>query len=286
VIDQLRGVRFPEALVVVAIGAMAVGVAVTADALVEAARATPGTEAMDWTDRLLLGLWSFRLEHTLWFTAGVVLLWWTVVRERPLPVRAADAARLAGGLATGYMLLAAAVILGATVVAGSGSVGSGAAEVTFDGRERLLTWLLQLSTGAAAGAVWALAAVSLGDPRRTTAGAGEDGVSPAPEQDREPWDAAREPRAEPEPQLTELDDEPPPPPPPVPLRPKPASEPAEAPRAAPATAYGRARRVFEERLAFSPRRDDAKQLLDQIARAEDEGRPDEAGRLADRLADM
>jgi hypothetical protein len=44
--------------------------------------------------------------------------------------------------------------------------------------------------------------------------------------------------------------------------------------------------VFDERLAFSPRRDDARLLLEQIARAEQEGRTDEASRLAERLAGM
>jgi hypothetical protein len=283
VIDQLRGVRFADAVVAVAVGGMVVGVAVTADALVEAARATTGTESMDWTDRLLLGLWSFRLEHTLWFTAGLVLLWYTVVRERDLRAEVVDVARLAGGLATGYMLLAAAVVLGATVVAGLGSVGSGAAEVTFDGRERVLTWLLQLSTAAAAGGIWALAAVTLGEADVVAVRA-EDEDAPFDDGEPPPQAPPSEPR---EPHLSELAEVPLPPPPPVPLRPEPVPErPAEVPRASPPTAYNRARRTFEERLAFSPRRDDAKQLLEQIARAEREGRTDEASRLAERLTEM
>ena len=40
-----------------------------ATALVEAARSTPGASLLDWYDRLLLGLWEFRIEHTVWFTA-------------------------------------------------------------------------------------------------------------------------------------------------------------------------------------------------------------------------
>jgi hypothetical protein len=281
VIDRLRCLRFGDALVAVAVAAMVAGVAVTADALVEAARATPGTDSMAWTDRLLLGLWSFRLEHTLWFTAGVVLLWHAVVRERDLHPQVVDAARLAGGLATGYMLLAGAVVLGATFVAGTGSVGAGAAAVSFDGRERFLTWLLQLTTAAAAGAIWALAAAALGEPGRVAV-RGADGAGFDESEPRE------QPRPDvPAPHLTELADEPLPPPPPVPLRPEPVAEPpVEAPRAGLSTTYGRARRVFEERLAYSPHRDDAKRLLEQIARAEHEGNADEASRLAERLAAM
>jgi predicted RND superfamily exporter protein len=65
-------VAFPT---VAALGLVAAGLVVTGDGLVSAAKQTPGSSAMDWNDRLLLGLWSFRLEHTLWFTLGLVLLW-------------------------------------------------------------------------------------------------------------------------------------------------------------------------------------------------------------------
>jgi hypothetical protein len=285
VIEQLRGVRLADALLAVAIAAIVAGIAVTADGLVQAARATPGTDSMDWTDRLLLGLWSFRLEHTLWFTAGLVLLWHTVVRERDLRARAVDVARLAGGLATGYMLLAAAVVLGATVVAGIGAVGAGAAEVTFDGRERVLTWLLQATTGVAAGTIWALAAAALGEA---------DAIAVRTEPQERPFGEEAESASGPPqpaavaPKPAELTDEPLPPPPPVPLRREQpvADAPAEPARPAATTIYGRARRTFEERLAFSPRRDDARALLDQIARAERDGNTDEAKRLADRLGKM
>jgi len=40
----------------------------------------------------------------------------------------------------------------------------------------------------------------------------------------------------------------------------------------------RARRVFEERLSFSPRRADARALLEQVLNAERAGRIDEASR--------
>jgi hypothetical protein len=180
------------------------------------------------------------------------------------------------------MLLACAVVLGATFVAGTGSVGAGATAVSFDGRERILTWLLQLTTAAGAGAIWALAAVALGEPGRVAVRRADDDVTSDESEPRE------QPRPDvPAPHLTELADEPLPPPAPVPLRPEPVVErPVEAPRSGPSTTYGRARRVFEERLAYSPQRDDAKRLLEQIARAEQEGNADEASRLAERLAAM
>jgi hypothetical protein len=281
VIDRLRGIRVADALVIVSAALMVTGIAVTADALVDAAQATPGTDDMPWADRLLLGLWSFRIEHTLWFTVGVLLLWHTVLREQAVRAEFVDVARLAGGVAIGYMLLAAAVVLGSTLVAATGAVGAGNAEVTFDGRERLLTWLLQVATAGTAGTIWALAAATVGEPGRVRIRAEDEDMpfgEPLPE------------RAEP--QHRDADAvgdlaEPLPLPPPLPFRPEPvAAPPAEPVQPGPVTAYGSARRLFEERLAFSPRRDDAKRLLDQIARAEREGRSDEASRLADRLAEM
>ena len=84
---------------------------------------------------------------------------------------------------------------------------------------------------------------------------------------------------------------PPPPPPPVPLRtpaPEPAPPPAPAP-AAPVRVASQAelaRRVYQERLAYSPARDRAKQLLDEIARAEREGRDDDLAGLMAQLEAM
>jgi outer membrane biosynthesis protein TonB len=104
-----------------------------------------------------------------------------------------------------------------------------------------------------------------------------------------------------DPDLVELSDAPPTPPAPVPLHrnePEPEIEPEPAPppvpRAAPltpqpsadpkpATTSATAQRVFQERLAYSPKRDEARRLLDEIARAEREGRDDDAAALAAQL---
>jgi hypothetical protein len=51
----------------------------------------------------------------------------------------------------------------------------------------------------------------------------------------------------------------------------------------PATTSATAQRVFQERLAYSPKRDEARRLLDEIARAEREGREDDAAALAAQL---
>jgi hypothetical protein len=51
----------------------------------------------------------------------------------------------------------------------------------------------------------------------------------------------------------------------------------------PATTSATAQRVFQERLAYSPKRDEARRLLDEIARAEREGRDDDAAALAAQL---
>ena len=55
---------------------------------------------------------------------------------------------------------------------------------------------------------------------------------------------------------------------------------------APATPSMRARRAFEERLSFSPKRADAEALLEQVVNAERAGRMDEAESLANRLGAM
>jgi hypothetical protein len=52
---------------------------------------------------------------------------------------------------------------------------------------------------------------------------------------------------------------------------------------APATTSATAQRVFQERLAYSPKRDEARRLLEEIARAEREGRADDAAALAAQL---
>jgi hypothetical protein len=245
---------------------------------------------MDWNDRLLLGLWSFRLEHTLWFTLGLVLLWLALAWGATLAGCAPELARLVGGVAVGFVLLAAAVVIGSTIVAISGSIGGGVLEVVYTRDQRIFTWLLQASTAAALIVTWSLAGTRLGEraPLTTTDGAADRLTDDDGEVD-------------PDPDLVELSDAPPTPPAPVPLhrnesesQPKPEPAPPPVPRAAPvtpqapadakpATTSATAQRVFQERLAYSPKRDEARRLLDEIARAEREGRDDDAAALAAQL---
>ena len=275
-IDRVRDLRYADALAAAGLGLVAAGLVVTGDGLVSAAQRTPGSSVMSWNDRLLLGLWSFRLEHALWFTLGLVLLWAALAMDARVGGQADRVARLAGGVAIGFVLLAAAVVAGSTVVALAGSVGSGALEVTFSRNQRIFTWLLQLSSAAALSVTWLLAGTRLGErfvPATTIAATADE----FDDLDDDPDDG-----------LAELSAEPPPPPPPVPLRdpaPLPAAEVAVA-AAAPATPAAAARRVFAERLAYSPKREDAKRLLDEIARAEREGRDEDVASLAAQIDAM
>jgi len=288
VIERARTASFADALAAAALGLVAAGLVVTGDGLVSAAKQTPGSSAMDWNDRLLLGLWSFRLEHTLWFTLGLVLLWLALAWGATLDGRAPELARLVGGVAVGFVLLAAAVVIGSTIVAISGSIGGGVLEVVYTRDERIFTWLLQASTAAALIVTWSLAGTRLGERAPLTA---TDGAA----------DRLSDDDGEVDPDLVELSDAPPTPPAPVPLHrnePEPEIEPEPAPppvpRAAPltpqpsadpkpATTSATAQRVFQERLAYSPKRDEARRLLDEIARAEREGREDDAAALAAQL---
>lgn len=280
-IERVRGICFADALSLAGVGLSVAGAVVTGDGLVAAAQRSPTAATMNWHDRLLLGLWTFRLEHTLWFTLGLVVLWVGLGLGGRIGSHTEQAARLVGGVAIGYLLLAAAVLAGSTLVAASGSVGSGV-EASFTGRERLATWLLQLATAGALSLVWALAGGRLGE--RFVLGA----AVPAD--------------VEPDGQGVDLDEEEEPEPlgapPPAPL-PPPAVHPGAAaaldaraqlgqtPQASePPTPAVRARRLFEERLSFSPRRDDARKLVDQVLAAERAGRLDEATSLADKLAAM
>jgi hypothetical protein len=289
VIERARTASFADALAAAALGLVAAGLVVTGDGLVSAAKQTPGSSAMHWNDRLLLGLWSFRLEHTLWFTLGLVLLWLALAWGATLEGRAPELARLVGGVAVGFALLAAAVVIGSTIVAISGSIGSGVLEVVYTRDQRIFTWLLQASTAAALIVTWLLAGTRLGERAPLTAAVEAADDRPS-HHDREVV-----------PDLVELSNAPPTPPAPVPLhRNQPApeidSEPAQppVPGAAPvtpqppadpkpATTSATAQRVFQERLAYSPKRDEARRLLDEIARAEREGRDDDAAALAAQL---
>jgi hypothetical protein len=276
VIERVRGLGFADALGLAALGLTAAGLIVTGDGLVTAARATPGSSVMSWSDRLLLGLWSFRLEHTLWFTIGLLLLWLALGLGATFEGRADEAARAAGGVAVGFVLLAAAVVAGSTIVAISGSVGSGALQVTPSNQARFFTWLLQASSAAALSVAWLVAGSRLGE-RFTFAQAAVDVVAPEDDED------------EPASGLEELSDLPTEPPPPVPLPERPAPRPvavADAPpaAAAPDTAAGRAQRVYQERLAYSPHRDEARRLIEELRTAEREGRADDVEQLAARIS--
>ena len=293
-IERARTASFADALAAAALGLVAAGLVVTGDGLVSAAKQTPGSSAMDWNDRLLLGLWSFRLEHTLWFTLGLVLLWLALAWGASLEGRAPELARLTGGVAVGFVLLAAAVVIGSTIVAISGSVGGGVLQVVYTRDQRIFTWLLQVSTAAALIVTWLLAGTRLGERAPLTAAEGASAAEDPATQDGEL-----------DPDLVELSDAPPTPPAPVPLHrnePEPGpvpeiepepEQPAPVPRAAPvtrqppsqapATTSATAQRVFQERLAYSPKRDEARRLLEEIARAEREGRADDAAALAAQL---
>jgi hypothetical protein len=288
VIERARTASFADALAAAALGLVAAGLVVTGDGLVSAAKQTPGSSAMDWNDRLLLGLWSFRLEHTLWFTLGLVLLWLALAWGATLDGRAPELARLVGGVAVGFVLLAAAVVIGSTIVAISGSIGGGVLEVVYTRDQRIFTWLLQASTAVALIVTWSLAGTRLGERAPLTA---TDGAA----------DRLTDDDGEVDPDLVELSDAPPTPPAPVPLHrnePEPEIEPEPAPPPVPrdapltpqpsadpkpATTSATAQRVFQERLAYSPKRDEARRLLDEIARAEREGRDDDAAALAAQL---
>jgi hypothetical protein len=273
---RLREVPVADAVGLAGLGMLLVGVAVTVEALIEAARSTPNASLLDWYDRLGLGLWEFRIEHTVWFTAGLLVLWWALSRGADLSGWATHAGRLAGGLAVGYALVGAAMVIASTAIALRGGVGSGPAEVTFSTRERTLVWLLQVVTGLGAGLTWALVAARLPD----------DVAPPPPDPDE---------NEEPEPSPPPEPDRPAEAPPPVIQAPVArianASRPTypiadPEPRALPAdaTPMQRAHEIFQQRLAYSPRREEARRLVEQIGQAERAGRAEEARDLVERLS--
>ena len=160
---RLRQLPLPEAVGLTGVAMAVAGVAITADALVRAAQDTAGASLLAWYQRLLLGLWTFRVEETLWFTAGLLLLWWALGNGCRLGGWALPASRLAGGVAVGFALVAVAIVLASTFVALTGHIGSGLSEVQFTGRERAFTWLRQVTTALAGGLVWAILAARLPD---------------------------------------------------------------------------------------------------------------------------
>lgn len=266
-----------EAVGLIAVGMTLVGVAVTVDALVEASRATAGAALLPWYDRLLLGLWELRIASTAWFTAGLVVLWWALAHDARLGGYRRDVSRVAGGLAVGFALVAAAVIIGSSIVALRGEV----AAVTYTDSERLLTWLLQVSTAAGAGLVWAVLAVKLPPAESLAGGPGEEMRADGPEPEPEPL----------EPLMDEpLGALPEPPAPPRAPEPEPAPPPELAPQPVPATAVrstlDEATTIYQNRLAYSPNRDRAKEILDRLAGAEQSGREDEARELLVELSEL
>jgi hypothetical protein len=183
---------------------------------------------------------------------------------------------LTGGLGVGFSLVGAALVIASTAIALRGGVGSGPAEVTFSTRERTLVWLLQVVTGLGAGLTWALVAARLPD----------DVAPPPPDPDE---------NEEPEPSPPPEPDRPAEAPPPVIQAPVArianASRPTypiadPEPRALPAdaTPMQRAHEIFQQRLAYSPRREEARRLVEQIGQAERAGRAEEARDLVERLS--
>ena len=296
---RLRELELPEAVGLTGVAMAVAGVAITADALVRAAQDTSGASLLAWYQRLLLGLWSFRVEETLWFTAGLLLLWWALGNGCRLGGWALPASRLAGGVAVGFALVAVAIVLASTWVALTGHIGSGLSEVQFTGRERAFTWLRQVTTALAGGLVWAILAARLPDAEAQLA----DG-SAEPEPDDEdvlenhPLSVApppipfEHPAPEPEP-AEELAPEPEPDPEvatgrrwPVaaavtPTEPEPPSADGHTPSLA-----TRARKDYHDRLAYSPRRDEARAMVERIAELEEAGETVEAEQLAAQLAEL
>src|SRR5262249_16805130 len=137
---------------------------------------------------------------------------------------------------------------------------------------RLLTWLLQVSTAAGAGAVWAVLAIKLPPAESLVAE-----PASAAEDDDEP---------EPEPQVPVMG-EPPPPPPPAPAVEAPKALEPEPVAVVPArSTLDEATAIYQDRLAYSPNRDRAKELLDRLSAAELSGRDDEARVLLAELSEL
>ena len=242
------------------------GLAVAADGLVVAAQAGAGASQLGWEARLVEGLWRFRLESCLWFTVGALVFAAGLRLGAELDGWREPAARVVAGMALGLAVVAAAVILAATDVALAGRVGSGLAALAPSGRARVATWVLQVVTALAAGGVWlALAAQLTAPPGEAVAGDGEaDGDEPpvpVPAADR----PAQRPRAV------------------VPVSP-PAS--AGEPPAPALSVAERAERLYRDRLAFSPRRAAARELVERIGQCEQQGLGEEAEALLARLDEM
>jgi hypothetical protein len=201
-------------------------------------------------------------------------------------------------VAVGFALVAVAIILASTFVALTGHIGSGLSEVHFTGRERAFTWLRQVTTALAGGLVWAILAARLPDAEgQLTQDASEEEPADVPEFERQPLSVAPppipfapdptppepEPESEPEPEAEA----------PVSPRRYPAPAAVAAPEPAPSAADGnaaspavRARKAYHDRLAYSPRREEARALVERIAELEQKGETDEAEQLVTQLIDL
>ena len=294
---RLRQLPLPEAVGLTGVAMAVAGVAITADALVRAAQDTAGASLLAWYQRLLLGLWTFRVEETLWFTAGLLLLWWALGNGCRLGGWALPASRLAGGVAVGFALVAVAIVLASTFVALTGHIGSGLSEVQFTGRERAFTWLRQVTTALAGGLVWAILAARLPDAEgQLPSQADEEELDERPDFERQPLSVTpslipfepaapqneREPEPEPEPEAEAPVDRRWPAPAPV-GPPEPKLPAADGNAGSPAA---RARKDYHDRLAYSPRRDEARALVERIAELEQAGETGEAEQLAAQLAEL
>lgn len=266
---RLRSAPGGELLAVCGLVFAVSGLAVAADGLVAAAQAGAGAARLGWEARLVEGLWRFRLERCLWFTAGAFAFAAGLRLGAELRGWRDPAARVVAGMALGLAVVAAAVILSATDVAIAGRVGSGAAALSPSDRARIATWLLQAITGLAAGGVWLALAVRLTAGVEARPAAGE--AQPPPD----PLEPPADPQDPDEPAWTR----------PHAVAAAPAAAPAVT-AAPPATAAEAADQLYRERLAFSPRRSAARELVERIGELERQGLAEEAQALLRRLDGM
>jgi hypothetical protein len=254
---RLRRLSSRELLAVGGLAFAVSGLAVAADGLVTAAQAGVGASQLGWETRLVEGLWRFRLESCLWFTVGAVAFAAGLRLGAQLGGHREHAARVVAGMALGLAVVATAAILAATDVALVGRVGSGVAVLAPSGRARLATWLLQTITSLAAGGVWLVLAARLTAPPPGPAAELESTDAPGPPRER--------PRA---------------------VVPATAPAPPAAPAEPPPSPAEQAEVLYRDRLAFSPRRTAARELVERIRDLEQQGLPDEATALLVRLGEM
>lgn len=270
-IDRLRRPpAVPDALAAAGLCLTLAGLAIAADAL--ARTALPAH--LSGLDRIVLGLWRFELVSTLTLTVGVGLLALGLGRRALLGGWREPAARVGAGIAIGAVVLAAAVVLASTVAAIAGHVGA----VQIGGDSRLFIWLRQLATAVGFAGVWLLVATRLSAIR-------------AVEVEREAEDEPElGPQPIPEPIPVRVDAIAPARPAPVAATPAAVAVPTVAETSEPAPETGspsaRARRIYAERLSFSPRAGVAKTVVDEVVRLEREGKAQEADALVQQLHAM